>query len=103
MKRKADKVLLRPGDRIRGLLREHNLSQEVFADWIGVSRLTINQIINHHRGLTADVALRIAAATLTTPDEWLDLQQRVDLNEARQRLGREIDKIAPLPKLRRRK
>jgi addiction module HigA family antidote len=90
-----------PGDRIRELLREHKLSQEVFADWIGVSRLTINQIINHHRGVTPEVALRIAAATNTSPTSWLDLQQQVDLRDARERLSEQISMIQPLIKSRR--
>ena len=100
MTRKTEKVEL-PGDVLRLLLTEHNLSQEVFADWIGVSRLTINQIINHHRGITADVALRIAAATFTEPEHWLDMQQKVDLREARAKLSQEIDMITPIIRRRR--
>lgn len=95
MRRKAEKVML-PGDRIRRILTDQNLSQEVFADWIGVSRLTINQIINHQRRLTPDVALRIAAATLTSPDEWLEMQQRVDLDAAREKLKDELAMIQPI-------
>jgi len=78
------------------LLNDNQISQEVFADWIGVSRLTVNQIINHRRSTTAEVALRIAKATSTHPDDWLVLQQKVDLREARRRVGLEV---ARLPRL----
>lgn len=90
--------LIFPGDRLRRLLGDNQISQEVFADWIGVSRLTVNQIINHRRSITAEVALRIAKATSTHPDDWLVLQQQVDLRDAERRVGREVSRLLPLIK-----
>jgi addiction module HigA family antidote len=50
---------------------------------LGVSRKTLSGIINGHYPVTTDMALRIAKATDTTPESWLNMQIRLDLWEAR--------------------
>ena len=69
------------------VLKEHivdarKITQEALAEAMGVSRLTINQLINGKRSVTAEMALRLARVLDTTPDFWLNLQRRVDLAEA---------------------
>lgn len=73
-----DRVLRKPGARI---------TQEALADALDVSRFTVNQIINGHRAITADMAVRLARVLGTSPDLWLDMQKRVDLFEAQQKLA----------------
>jgi len=63
------------------------ISQEKLADAMGVSRLTINEIINEKRTVTAEMALRLAKTLGTDPNFWLNLQQQVDLARARAKLG----------------
>lgn len=82
-----DRVLRRPGARI---------TQEALADALDVSRFTVNQIINGHRAITADMAVRLAFVLGTSPDLWLDMQKRVDLFEARRKLADEMPKLAKL-------
>jgi addiction module HigA family antidote len=43
----------------------------------------ISAIVNAERAITADTALRLAKALGTTPDLWLNLQKRYDLDCAR--------------------
>jgi plasmid maintenance system antidote protein VapI len=57
---------------------------------MGVSRLTVNEIINGKRAITADVALRLARVTSTTPDVWLNLQRDVDLYVAHHKLRHKL-------------
>jgi addiction module HigA family antidote len=61
-----------------------------------VSRLTVNQIINDKRTITAEMALRLAKVLHTTPEFWLNLQRGVDLQKARQALSAELDKMPVL-------
>ena len=80
---------IRPGD----VLREHvlealNLTQEELANALGVSRYSVNQLVNDRRAITAEMALRLAKATSTTPLFWLELQRNVDLARAQRRLDR---------------
>ncbi|HQO02614.1 MAG TPA: HigA family addiction module antitoxin [Spirochaetota bacterium] len=59
---------------------------------LGVSRKTLSGVINGRYPVTTDMALRIAKATDTTPESWLNMQIRLDLWGAR-----ENDKIDVKP------
>ena len=63
------------------------ISQERLARAVGVSRLTINEIINEKRTVTADMALKLARALGTDPEFWLTLQLGLDLARAREKCG----------------
>ena len=83
-----------PGDVLREqFLEKREITQEQLADAMGVSRLSINQIVNGRRRVTAEMALRLAYVTGTTPDFWLNLQRDVDLYEARLKLEDELQKL----------
>ena len=62
---------------------------------VGVSRKTISKIVNERASITADMALRFSIAFNTTPDLWLNLQNSVDLWEARQTA--DWEKVEPIP------
>ena len=58
-----------------------------FAAGIGISRKTVSAIVNGHRRVTPEMAVRFAMALPTTnADMWLNLQNALDLYEARQYL-----------------
>ncbi|RUW57029.1 addiction module antidote protein, HigA family [Mesorhizobium sp. M8A.F.Ca.ET.021.01.1.1] len=82
-----DRVLRKPGSRI---------TQEALADALDVSRFTVNQIINGHRAITADMAVRLAFVLGTSPDLWLNMQKRVDLFDAYRRLAAKAPKLVKL-------
>lgn len=78
----------RPGDILKELyLAPLDLSASAFAAHIGVSRKTISAICNGRAAISVDMALRLSRAFGTTPDLWLNLQQKNDLWNARQRQG----------------
>jgi antitoxin HigA-1 len=80
-----------PGEVLRKLLlRDKRLTQDQLADAMNVSRLSINELVNGKRGVTAEMALRLSKATSTSPEFWLNLQREVDLDEARYRLKDEL-------------
>jgi addiction module HigA family antidote len=69
-----------PGEFVReDILVELNLTQGELAEKLGVSRRSINQLVNEKRGVTADMALRLGKFTNTSPQMWLNLQTAVDL------------------------
>jgi len=93
-----DRAPPNPGEILRKrALAELDLTQERLAEALGVSRHTTNQLINGRRGVTPDMALRLGRVLGTSPEMWLALQTRVDLHEARRKLG---DKLSQLPQLR---
>jgi addiction module HigA family antidote len=99
---KQDKFILAPptspGDFLRKyILSDSEITQEQLAKAMLVSRFSINQIVNGKRAVTADMAIRLAHVTSTTPDLWLNLQRELDLYAARRKLA---DKIRGMKVLR---
>lgn len=86
-----------PGEFIEeDILAEHGLTQQELADRLGVSRRTINELVNRRRGVSADMALRLAKLTGRSAEQWLRLQMLHDLWTARQSGSAPIDSIQPL-------
>ena len=79
-----------PGAILRqDVLPELRMTQQELADRLGVSRRTVSEILNEHRPLTPDMAIRIGKLLNTTPESWLRMQQALDLWELEQRGGYE--------------
>ncbi len=71
------------------ILREETLpSLEItiteFAKMLDTSRQAISEIINEKRGISPQMALKLAKALDTSPDIWLKLQIKYDLWQAKQ-------------------
>ncbi len=87
-----------PGEILReDVMPETGLSQGEFAELLGVSRRTVNEILQERRPVTVDMAHRLARALKTSPDVWLGLQLDVDVWDALQERKSEYDRIKPLP------
>lgn len=82
-----------PGEVILDILEDVEISQTQFAKMLGVSRRTVNQIIQGHRPVTVDTAIRIGKALGNGPELWLNLQQKVDLWDALQKYEEEYKKV----------
>jgi len=82
-----------PGEIILDILEDVEISQTQFAKMLGVSRRTVNQIIQGRRPVTVDMAIRIGKALGNGPELWLNLQQKVDLWDALQKYAEEYEKI----------
>jgi len=72
-----------PGDILKShYLEPRGVSQKRFADSIELSEKQLSQVINGHRRLEPDVAVRLAKALETTTDFWLNLQKARDVWDA---------------------
>ncbi len=67
-------------------LEPHEVSIAKFAEAAGVSRKHMSAIINGRAAITAETATRIATALGTTAQFWLNLQNSIDLFDARSKL-----------------
>ena len=59
---------------------------------IGVSRPRLNDIVLGRRRVTVDTALRLGRYFGTTPEFWMNLQTRYDLDVADRTVRREIER-----------
>ncbi len=67
------------------------ISQNRLARDLSVSAPRINEIVNGKRAITSDTALRLARYFGTSPEFWMNLQQRYDLKVAQRKLASDIE------------
>jgi len=70
-----------PGRILRNLyLTPLRITNTEFAKIIGVSRKAISSIVNEHKSVTPEMALRLSRVfPNSTPESWLNLQKNYDL------------------------
>lgn len=77
-----------PGAILReDVLPELKITQQEFADRLGVSRRTVSEVLHERRPITPDMAIRIGKLLNTTPESWLRMQQSLDLWQLERRGG----------------
>ncbi len=75
---------IHPGEiLLKDFLQPLGLSQYRVAKDIHVPLRRVNEIVLGRRGISADSALRLARYFKTTPQFWLNLQSRYDLDTVR--------------------
>lgn len=67
-----------------------------FARRIGVTRVTLSNVLNARNGISADMAVRLAAALGGSAESWLHMQAQYDLAASKKALKKVIAKIEPL-------
>ena len=89
---------IHPGEVLyEDFMKPLSLSQNRIGRELGVSPRRINEIIHGKRGVTADTALRLGRYFGTTPEYWMNLQVRYDLETAKDSLEGSITKeIRPI-------
>ena len=88
--RAKDRRPTHPGEILREDVLPHiKMTQQEFADRLGVSRLTISHILNERRGVSPDMAMRLGKLLGNGPEIWLRMQQAVDVWTLEQRGGYE--------------
>ena len=77
------------------VIKPLNLSITQAAKCMSISRKTLSELVNGRCAITPDMAVRIGEATGTTPESWLEMQNRLSLWEAKQHRHR----VRPLAEL----
>ena len=72
-----------PGEILRETLDDLGLSMNQLAQKIHVPANRISAIVAGKRSITGETALRLARYFETTPEHWMNLQARFDLESAR--------------------
>jgi antitoxin HigA-1 len=90
-------LLVHPGEILRDdFLQPMKISVCSLAQAIKVPGSRVNDIVLRRRGITADSASHVARYFGTSPDFWINLQARYDLDAADRKLRRRIEReVAP--------
>ena len=89
---------IHPGEvLLEEFLTPMGISQNALARSTGVPPRRINEIVLGKRAVTADTALRFAHYLGTSEQLWMTLQASFDLEEARGKLGRRLEKLEQAP------
>jgi addiction module HigA family antidote len=92
---------IHPGEvLLEDFMKPLGLTQYRLAHDIGVTPIRISQIVNGHRAISVDTAMRLSRYFSTSAEIWLRLQVRYDLEVAQgqmsDRINREV-KVLHLP------
>lgn len=86
-----------PGEFLRDELEALGLSARRFADHIGVPANAVTGILNGGRGVSAQMALRLAKAFGTDARYWTNLQSLYETKLAQAEIADALAAIKPLP------
>jgi antitoxin HigA-1 len=85
---------LHPGEVLREeFLVPMKLSAYALADHCHIPRTRIERIANEQTGISADTALRLAKALGTTPEFWLNLQTRYEVEITKPKIKGDLETI----------
>ena len=84
-----------PGEVLReDVIKPLGLTVTQAARDLGVSRKALSELVNQKAALSPEMALRIARATNTSPESWLNMQTKLDLWNALQHEPENVSKFA---------
>jgi addiction module HigA family antidote len=89
------KAPIHPGEILGDELRTIGMTASELGIRLAVPSNRIYHIIQGKRELTADTALRLGQFFGNGAEFWLNLQKAYDLELARQKIGKELDRIKP--------
>lgn len=86
-----------PGNFLKEIMDELSISQKRLAESIGVSAMQISHIVHARHSMTAEMALRLGLFFNQSPEYWLGLQTRYDMDVVKHLLLDRLHKeITPL-------
>jgi addiction module HigA family antidote len=87
---------IHPGVFLKEILDELGISQNAFAQAIGVSPMRISHVIKGTRPVTAEMALLFGKTFSQTPTYWMNLQMTYDLKTTEKILAQKMRQVQPL-------
>lgn len=75
-----------PGQSVRvACLEPNNLTVTAAAKILGVTRQTLNNLVNEDSGISPEMAVRLSKAFGGTPEVWLRMQMAYDLAQVQKK------------------
>ena len=87
---------IHPGEILQEeFLRPMDITGYRLAKSLAIKPQTVNDIVLKKRGISAEMAVRLARFFGTSPEFWMNLQSAYELAKVRTTLGSKIEKIQP--------
>ena len=83
---------IHPGEHLADILKDAELSANALALRLRVPANRITTIIQGKRAITAETALRLARYFGTSPEFWMNLQTRYDLDSAQDAVAERVER-----------
>lgn len=77
-----DLIAFHPGQYIAELIEDYNMTQNEFAEKLGLSPKAISKLVNGEESITNDIAQKLAELTNISMKTWLNLQTSYDTKVA---------------------
>ena len=88
------RVPTHPGEILKEeFLLPYEMTQSHLAKALNTSFRAINELVNEKRGITVEMALKLAKFFGTTPQLWLNLQNQYDLYKVAQKRKEVLEKV----------
>ena len=78
-KRLKDIIIFHPGYYLDEIMASMNMTQEEFAEQIGISVETVTLLLSGQTSVTKDLAAKLSVATSISAETYLNLQKSYDL------------------------
>ena len=89
-----------PGEVLKeDFLEPLGMTQSYLANAVGVSFRAINELVIGKRGMSTEMALRLAKYFKTSPQLWLNLQNQYDLYRVSRKKSDMLDSLKPCDKI----
>ncbi len=90
---------IHPGQFLREILDELNISQARLARAIGISPMRVSHVVSGSRPVTAELALLLGRAFDQSPQYWLNLQTTYDLRTAEPAMAKQLESVLELSEM----
>ena len=87
---------IHPGVFLKEILDELGMSQNAFAQSIGVSPMRISHVIKGSRPVNAELAVLFGKVFGQTPTYWMNLQTSYDLKTVEKAMVQRVRQVQPL-------
>jgi antitoxin HigA-1 len=87
---------IHPGEFLREILEDRDISQAQFARAIGMAPMRISHVVKGTRPVTAELALLFGRALGQSPQYWLNLQAAYDLKIAERQIRAHLRAVSEL-------
>ena len=86
-----------PGEVLRdGMFCDTGITVTEFAKRLGITRVALSRVLNGKAAVSADMAVRLAAALGGSAESWLHMQVSYDLWRSRKALRGQVARIRPI-------